>query len=370
MKRLLYLTTDSKMAGTETVIYNLATRLHGSDYAVHVVSLKGPGELQQELAAAGVPATNLAMRGRGDVRVIPRLLTLLRQVRPDLLCTYLFHANHLGRLLAPLAGIRRILTVQESADAWRRWPHNLADQLTAPLVNQFVANSEAVKVRFCAFARVAADRVAVIHNGIDLAPYQAADSGARERLRAALGLDASAFVFVTIAHLNPYKGHPTLVEAAGAIAADYPQAHWLFAGSGRSDDDVRRQVEAAGLSGRIRFLGIRRDVPDLLAASDAFVLPSHWEGCPLSILEAMAAGRAVIASAVGGVGEIVAAGETGLLTPPKDPASLADAMRQLLDGGDQSDVMGRRGRERAFAEFGLETQVARTRALYERVLES
>lgn len=368
MKRVLYLTTNSKMGGTERVIFNLARHFHGRDYAVHVATLMGPGTLQELLAAEGVPATHLEMRSKIDVPVILRLRRLLREFEPDLFCTYLFHANHLGRIVARLSGFSRIITVQESADLWRRWHHNIPDRATAGLVSQFIANSEAVKTRFCAFARVGPERVRVIHNGIDLAPYRDPDPATRAEARAELGLAEGEVAFITVAHVFAYKGYFELVAAAEEVARQHPEARWLFVGSGRADEAVRDRIRAAGLENRVRMLGIRTDVPRLLQAADGFVLPSHWEGCPLSLLEAMAAGLPVIASRVGGIPELVTEGETGLLTPPGEAGPLADAMAGLVEDGNTRASLGARGRERALAEFGLETQLERTRDVYEEVL--
>lgn len=368
MKRILYLTTDSKLGGTERVIYNLARALHGVDFEVHVDSLKGPGELQDLLNQAGVPSTNLNMASKLDLGVIGRLRRLIREFQPDLLCTYLFHANHLGRLVGRMSGVRKILTVQESVDAWRRWHHNLIDRLTVPLVDQFAANSEAVRQRFHEFSGIPMERVEVIYNGIDLAPYRHLENSKCTTLRESLGLDAGSIVFITVAHINPYKGHRHLVEAAARIVKKYPEARWLFVGSGRSDEEVRRQIGDVGLQDRIHMLGVRKDIPDLLNASDVFVLPSLWEGCPLSILEAMAAGLPVIASSVGGIPELVQQEKTGLLVRPGEAADLADKMQSLLEDGDRRRNMGQEGKARAFAEFSLEMQVARTRELYDRIL--
>lgn len=369
MKRVLYLTTDSKMGGTERVIYNLARAFHGTDFDVHAASLKGPGELQSLLAMAGVPATNLNMTSRLDIPVIARLRRLIREFKPDLLCTYLFHANHLGRIIGRLSGVPRIITVQESVDAWRRWPHNLVDRVTSRLVDRFIANSMAVRQRFHEFSGVATDRVEVIHNGIDLEPFRAPDSHRRAAVREDLGLGDDEVAFITVAHVNPYKGHGHLVEAAADIVKTHPQARWLFVGSGRADEGVRKQIQGSGLQEQVRMLGVRNDVPDLLNAADVFVLPSLWEGCPLSILEAMAAGLPVIASHVGGVPELVRQGESGLLAGPGKAADLARAMQALLDDAVLRSRMGRQGRVRALAEFGIEHQAARTRDLYNQVLE-
>ena len=149
------------------------------------------------------------------------------------------------------------------------------------------------------------------------------------------------------------------------VLPDHPELHLVLAGDGPLIDDVRRQVAAAGLGGRVHFLGTRRDVPALLAASDSFVLPSLWEGLPLALVEAMAGRLPVIATRVSGTEQVMIDGTTGWVVPPGDASALADAMRELLADDRRAATMAASARHRAI-RFSAETQAAELSSLFER----
>jgi glycosyltransferase involved in cell wall biosynthesis len=173
-----------------------------------------------------------------------------------------------------------------------------------------------------------------------------------------------------VARLAPQKGHRVLFDALPAIVARVPNVHVRLVGHEELSTvaELREYAEQRGVADRVTFEGFRSAV-DVMADFDVFVLPSLWEGFGLVLLEAMAAGRPVVASAVGPIPEIVVDGVTGLLVPPGDAAALAAAITRLLTDPDLAAAFGRAGRARVEAEFGLDTMVARTQALYEELVE-
>ena len=171
--RVLYLTTDSALYGTERVILSLLQTLPRDRFDLHLATLKGPGDLVREAQTLGIPSVNFALTRKTDPAILWRLFRHIRQVRPDILCAYLWHAFLLARTVGVLARVPVIITAQEGIDHWRRWPHNLLDRLTSPAARLILANSQAVKVQLIANTGIPAGKIQVIHNGIDLARFAA-----------------------------------------------------------------------------------------------------------------------------------------------------------------------------------------------------
>jgi glycosyltransferase involved in cell wall biosynthesis len=212
-------------------------------------------------------------------------------------------------------------------------------------------------------ARGVPDRkIRVVGNGVDVDRLPAPT---HPRLRGELVGSADRAVVLTIARLDAQKGLEYLLTAA----ADVPNAVFVLVGEGREQPALEAKARMLGVADRVRFLGHRDDVPDLLAACDLFVLPSLYEGLPLSVLEAMASARPVVATAIAGTSEAVVHGETGLLVPPADPTGLAGAIRALLVDGALARRMGEAGRARVCREFSLRRMIDRVTEVYDELLQ-
>jgi len=201
-----------------------------------------------------------------------------------------------------------------------------------------------------------------VHNGISLAPFE---RGARGRLREGLAQGSDRPIVLTLARLAPQKGVEYLVEAAARV----PDVLFVVAGDGPDREALERKAESCGVKERVLFLGHRQDVPELLESCDLFVLPSLYEGLPVSVLEAMASGRPVIATRIGGTDEAVEDDVNGLLVPPADPIALASAIRRLLADRSLAQRLSARARDRVRREFSSETVAAHTAAIYEELVE-
>jgi glycosyltransferase involved in cell wall biosynthesis len=209
---------------------------------------------------------------------------------------------------------------------------------------------------------IPAARIAVIPNGVDTRRYPR--RGDREATRAALGLRPDERAVAVLATFKEQKGHRYLIEAAGALRDDFPDVRYLLIGDGALRPELERQIAAAGLGGSIRLLGTRPDVPALLAAADLFALPSLWEGLPMALIEAMAAGLPVVATDVSGTRGVMVEGETGLLVAPGDAPALARAIAALLARPDRAAQMGAAARRRVELHFSARKQAADHLALY------
>jgi glycosyltransferase involved in cell wall biosynthesis len=263
-------------------------------------------------------------------------------------------------LLAALAARipRVVVTVQLHMDVPVTRPMRLQQQLIGRAVDRILPVSRHNALALEALLGWPRTRMEVIRNAVDAPAF---DRPPNPALRAQLAGDPDRPMVLAVARLDPQKGHRHLLAAA----TDVPGAMFVLAGDGPERPALEALASTLGVADRVRFLGTRDDVPELLAASDAVVLPSLYEGLPISALEAMAARRPVVATAIGGTDEAVVDGETGLLVPPADPAALAAALRRVLEDAALARRLGAAGRERVEREFSAGRMAARVEDVYE-----
>jgi glycosyltransferase involved in cell wall biosynthesis len=209
----------------------------------------------------------------------------------------------------------------------------------------------------------------LIPNGVSIDAFSP-DREVRQRVRRELEVEPQTLVFVHVGRFAAVKNHEMLVAAFAQLVGQQPLPTelWLV-GDGELRETVQHQVRALGIESRVRFLGVRSDIPDLLRAADVFVFPSRWEGNPLSVMEAMAAGLPVVATAVGGVPELVEDGASGILVPNEDLHGLVAAMQRMAQNPDLREQMGHAARCRAVERFDIRQTVRAYEALYEELLQ-
>jgi glycosyltransferase involved in cell wall biosynthesis len=370
--RPLVLISGLPVGGAESVTVAFLCRLaaQGQPVPLCTVTARHDGPLASRLVEAGVPRFDLGARRLADAWALRRLVRLLARERVDVVHAHGQDASILATAARHLGGFRLVITrhvLDEPAANWRQRLRSRAALRAIIQSDVPVAVSRATARRLAALVPRAADRIRVLPNGIDLARFDRPDlRAARAEIRRSLGLDPDEPAILVPAVLRPGKGHDVLLDALPLIRARVPRASVLLAGDGELEPDLR--ARAARLGPAVRFLGRRDDIPALLAASDLVVLPSLAEALPTALMEAAAAGRPVVATDVGGTAEIVQDGGTGLLVPPAEPAPLADAAAALLGNPRRARALGDAGRRRAVASFGMDTQVARTLALWEELV--
>ena len=361
--RIAFCITDLDRGGAELAFVQLVTRLDRSRWEPAVFCLSKRGALADEFDAAGIPVACLGARNWTNLGALFRLIRELRWFRPAILQTFLFHANLAGRIAGRLAGIRTIVSGIRVAEKRSRSPLWL-DRWTNRLVTTNVCVSQAVADFSIAQAGLPARKIAVISNGVEVVRY----SNARPAELSEFGIPAGSQVLLTIGRLDRQKGLHDLVEAAALVIPKFPQLHFLLVGEGPQRKAIERSIREKGLARCVHLAGWRPDIPELLAAGDALVLSSLWEGMPNVVLEAMAAGLPVVATLVEGTAEAVREGETGLLVPPQSPPALAAALETLLADPARAAAMGQAGRERVAVEFSWEKMLARYEELYQSLL--
>ncbi len=332
--------TDLDIGGAERALVALATGLDRRRWHPSVACLGPEGALAEPLRAAGIETACLDADRRRPLRAVGRLARSFRRSRPELIQSFLFHANVASRLAAPMAGRPWVIGGLRVAEP-RRW-HLRLDRLTSRLSAGSVCVSIGVMRHARDRGRISPERLVVIPNGVDPVPLDRAEPADR----AAIGVPPDATLALFVGRLHMQKGFPILLNAAEKVVKTDPRWHLVLVGDGPGRDLVSRAVALPEFDGRLHWLGRRDDVPSLLQAADLLVLPSFWEGMPNVVLEAMAARRAVVATAVEGTEDLVVPGETGWLVPPVDVDALAAALAEAASDRDRLRHFGEAGRAR------------------------
>jgi glycosyltransferase involved in cell wall biosynthesis len=331
-----------------------------------VLCLDQVGTMGEQLAAQGVPVIAYGRRPGVDLGVSWRMARDLRAHRIDVVHAHQYTPFFYASIAARLSGQRPFVIFTEHG---RHYPDVVSAKRR--LVNRLVFDRLADRVNaVCAFSAgslaaldgFSGPRIEVIPNGVDLPAYAA--SADRTALRTRLGLDPSRRYIATIARFHPVKDHRTLVHAFAQVAKMVLDADLLLVGDGELRAELVDQVSRLGLAARVRFMGVRRDVADILQAADVFALTSVSEAASITLLEAMASGLPVVVTAVGGNPEIVRDQVDGFLAPRGDAAALAEAMTRLLSEPQLAARMGQAGRERVAAKFQIQQTVERYYDLY------
>ncbi len=325
------------------------------------------------------------MRARGmDVRVVhlePLLnpLALLRLVRAlssekvTILQTHGARANFYGRVAGRLAGVPVVIsTVHNSiadyeSNRWKRWIYSAALRVTLPWVSRIICVSDAIRQDVAHDDPAAAGLAETVHNGVDGLWGQ--KEGERAGVRRELGL-TDAPLLVTVARLTEQKGHCDLIEALALLRDRWPHIQWVCVGDGELKESLETLAAARGVTPMCRFVGARDDVKAFYAAADMVVLPSHSEGFPFVILEALAMAKPVIATSVNGVPEVIEHMKTGLLVKARDIAGLAGAVQSLLEDPGQAAQLGIAGRAVVRARFTADRMVEKTVTVFDAALRA
>jgi glycosyltransferase involved in cell wall biosynthesis len=366
MKLAYIVTRADPIGGAQVHVRDMALAVRQAGHQATVLT-SGSGPFVDDLRAQGTPVRlmehlSMPIAPVRDYRAFRELQRVLGELRPDLIAAHSSKAGTLARLAARSLRIPVVFT----AHGWAFTPgvpdaqaalYRRIERLVGPLANRIITVSEFDR-RLALEARIAPpDRIVTVHNGIPDTDVSLRADPTRSPPRV-----------VMVARFMAQKDHRTLFQALAGLTG-HPWELDLI-GDGPLMEDMRRLAAELGLGDRVRFLGQRKDVGAILAASQAFLLISNWEGFPLSTLEAMRSGLPVLASAVGGVDEAVEDGTTGFLVARGDVAALRDRLTRLLVDPALRGQLGAQGRRRFESTFTLDHSVRQTLDVYRRVLES
>jgi glycosyltransferase involved in cell wall biosynthesis len=314
-------------------------RYDRSRFDVALCGLKHPEPATAWLAEQGIAVHHLR-RGRFDPRILRDLVSLARERRARILHVHGYAAADFGRLAARAVGAKLVLH-EHFADPRMPYYQSLADRLLRRRTDGAIAVSRSTREFLVTQRFVPEDRVRLIWNGAPLEEFAAVPHERVLAARRGLGLPDDALVVGTIGRLNAQKGHRFLLDAAAPLLARVPGVRVLIAGDGDLMESLRAQVAGLGIADQVVFAGHRTDVPDLLGALDVFCISSLYEGTPLALFEAMAAGKAIVSTSVDGCREVLEDGVTGVLVPPGDAGALAAGLERVLCDPAQREALGR-----------------------------
>lgn len=364
--KIVHLITELNVGGAETMLHKLATSSDRSRFEHIIISLTNIGPIGQSLQASGLTVRALGIdrqRSRSLVTAVIRLRGQLRHIAPDVIQTWLYHADLLGILVGTVARIPVIWNIRSTYHPGLASLTSRVCKRLSPLPAAVIVNSEAGRTVYTDYG-YRPRRWEVIANGFDMGRF-APDAEARIAVRNELGLPDDALIIGMVARFDPLKDFPTFLQAIALFHRRNPDAYFLAIGHnvGEENADLWGSLGSVGLRGVVRLLGERRDIPRLTAAFDIATLSSHSEGFPNAIGEAMSCGVPCAVTAAGDAARIV--GDTGLVVPVRDAQALAGAWQALADLGHAGRVaLGGRARARIAQHFSVERVVRQYEELY------
>lgn len=327
--KILHIIETPGTGGAERVLVDIATRLPGDFKSIGVAMQEG--WTSAELRKCGIPVTVMPLQRAFDAGWARRFARFLRAEQVDVVQSHEFTANVYACVGARLAGIPIVCTTHGK----NYWPFALYRRVAYRWVSRtaarFIAVSDDLGRFIASTLGIPQSRITIIRNGIDPDMF-APDAVVRRRVRLELGLRDEQPLLLACGELSEVKGHAVLLRALPNVLAARPGAMLAVAGDGPLRQQLEALAASLGITSSVRFLGFRRDVPDLLRAADVFVMPSLSEGLPLAILEAMAAEVPIVATEVGGIPELIRPGHTGWLVPAGDSAALGSALLHAASG--------------------------------------
>ena len=361
--RVVQVLATGTNGGAQEHLFGLVSRMDKSRYDVSIVALS-PGSAVRKLERAGFDV--LVIDEHDDAIAVGALAAHLVDVRADVIHNHMYRAELVGTRAAIAlgeVGHRRpyvVSTVHSSRIRSDEDRQELRDLTTR--MDQLIAVSKMIERKLEDEGRTGAP-IRLIYNGVDLSRYD--DQEACCTLPDEYGMEPGSEIVGVVARLEPEKGHPTLLEAWPLVLRSVPDAYLLIVGEGSRRGALEAQARDLRIAHRVVFTGRRDDVPAVTAALDVAVLPSYREAQGLSILEAMALSRPVVASNVGGIPEMITDGVTGLLVPPHDPAALAAGIVRLLLDHPLADTLGRAGHDLVHDRFCIQLMVNAVEAIYD-----
>jgi glycosyltransferase involved in cell wall biosynthesis len=363
--RVIYLSHAFHVGGAEEMVFNLVRHLPPRFEPV-IVCIHSAGPIGEEIRKTGVEFhvldLNPGLRHPFHLIQLERALTALR---PDIVHTFLLTASLYGRLAAMFARVPVIIGTEVNIYENKQPRHIKAERWLMAKTDSVVVSAGSVRDFYIEQVGAEPSKIEVIYNAVDWSQLETTRT--RDDMRAELNVGAGTIVAGIVARLTEQKAHSVLFQSM-ASTPGLEQLHLIVVGDGHLRAPLEKQAGDLGIADRVRFLGARRDLGNLMSAMDMFVMPSLWEGLPLSMVLAMGAALPVVATSVAGIPEVVQDGQTGLLVPPNDAPALGAALRKLVQGPALRRDLGLAARASALPRYGVDGYVSSVTALYDRLL--
>jgi glycosyltransferase involved in cell wall biosynthesis len=352
----------SRMHGVKRLFAWMIPRFDRSRFEVSLLSLRRKDVSEDNLESLGFPVHYLE-KGKFDPSTLPSLVSLLKRLEIDVIQTHGYGATTFGRAAALWLGIPNVL--HEHANLTDTpWFQKIPDRLLAPATDVAIAVSESTREFVIRARRFPPERVKKVYLGAPLDEFSPKSTAEALEARRRLGFGDGVKLIGTVTRLHESKGNRYFVEAASILARRRGDVRFAIVGEGPLLPELEAQAAALGIADRVGFLGFRRDVAEAFAAFDVVVFPSLWEGTPLTVFEAMAMAKPIVATSVDGLRDVLTEGADSIVVPPSNPEALAKAMESLLD----DEALSRRLSARALEtskRFDIQTFVSKMEQLYE-----
>ena len=363
---VIHLVEELTIGGLEKILTTIALNLDKKKYNVSVWCLKKGGFFASKLAKEGIDVKILHISTSRNPLSIYKLYKLLKSHKFDIIHTHAYSAGTIGRISAFLAGIPVIISHNQNVyDYYNRYYH-FVEWLLSHITDGIICVSDIVKKFTNETQRINANKLITIHNGID--SVCSVDEKDTSGLKKELGIPINYSVMGTIAQFSEKKGLGYLIKSASILLEHRKDINFLLVGKGALKEELKILCVNLKVEKNVIFAGERSDIPEILSLIDIFVLPSIREGLPLAVLEAMDCGKAIIATNVGGIPEVIKDGVSGILVSPKDPEALHSAMNELLDDRGKMEKMGYEGKKICGKNFSSKAMVDRVEELYDKLV--
>jgi glycosyltransferase involved in cell wall biosynthesis len=350
--KILHIVPSLLPGGAEKMAVELAKFSDRDLFEVEFLCLRAGGLWEEALRQAQVPFTVIGTLKWPIIFNLFKIIKFIRVSAPDIVHTHLFGADFYGRICARLAGVKKIISTEQNLNWNESWFKKIAKFFTAKLAVKIVAASGAIKKYLIEQEGVPAEKIAVIYNGVEIEKYLNNRRDYSNVLR--IG---------SVGRLTKQKGFDYLVRAA----ADIPKVEFVIAGTGEEENILQEEINKLGLSGRVKLIGVQKDVSGFLKTLDIFVLPSRWEGFGIVILEAGLSGLPVIASRLDGILEIISDGQDGLLFEPDQVGDLTDKLKKLLINNEERAYLGKNLQQKVKDKFDIKKIVRQYEELYKKM---
>jgi len=366
--KILHIISKLPIGGVENQLLLVLKNYNKEKFQPFVCSLSDKGEIGKEIEKSGIKVFALnKLKHTFDCSIIKDICNIIKREKIQIVRTHQYHANFYGRIAAKKSKVPCIVaSVHNVYTRDKKLHRRIINRFLARFTDKIIAVSEEVKKDILKYDKIPEDKVQVIYNGIDLNAFN--ESFDKDQIKNKLGINPNVPVIGTVGRLTEQKGHIYLLQAVSKLKHKFPDIKVLIVGDGPFMDELKSYTSSSGLSNNVIFTGFRRDIPELLSIMDIFVFPSLWEGLPNALIEAMASGKAIIASNLPQIKEVLDSDGLGILVPPKDINAISESITFLLKNRLTAENMGILVKNRAFNCFSIKNTVKLYEKLFEKIL--
>lgn len=363
--KVLHIFSTLPVGGAEMLMLNIVKNIDRERFDIVVCCLGQEGATGRQIKDYGVEVISFNSRRLGGLNIplLLRLKDFIRERRFDAVHTHMYHANLYGRVAAWMAGVPTIFSSVHNIYQRRKRHRMLINRLLAKITKKIIVGTTAVKEDVKRYDHVPEKKIEIIPYGIDTELFT--EEHERSKIRENIGLNPVDFVVGNVARLEKAKGQEFLIKAIRLLKDKGLSVKCLIVGSGTLEGELKDMVGRLGIESDVIFLGTRQDLPQLFSAMDVFVFPSLWEGLPLSLLSAMAAGLPVITTYVGGIKDIIVDGRNGIVIPISDPLAIADAIEKTFKETELRRRLSEYGRREVIQHHSAKAMTKRLEDKYE-----